>query len=52
MVRQMISDGIDTFIEIGPGKTLTSFIKQIDLEVAVYTVESVEGLNALKGVLV
>lgn len=52
MVRQMISDGIDTFIEIGPGKTLTSFIKQIDPEVAVYTVESVEGLNALKGVLV
>ena len=52
MVRQMINDGIDTFIEIGPGKTLTSFIKQIDPEVAVYTVESVEGLNALKGVLV
>ncbi len=52
MVKQMITDGIDTFIEIGPGKTLTSFVKQINPDVAVYTVESMEGLNALKGVLV
>lgn len=51
MVSQMILDGIDTFIEIGPGKTLTSFVKQINENVDVYTVETMEQLNQLKGVL-
>lgn len=39
MVTQMISDGVDTFIEIGPGKTLRSFIKSIDRTVTVKNVE-------------
>lgn len=30
MIRQMIDDGAESFIEIGPGKTLKSFIKAID----------------------
>ena len=33
IIRNMISDGVDTFIEIGPGKTLTNMIKKIDTEV-------------------
>lgn len=49
MIESMISDGVDTFIEMGPGKTLSSFVKQIEPNVAVFTVESMEGLNALKG---
>lgn len=52
MIKNMIQDGIDTFIEIGPGKTLSTFVKQISSDVAVYTVENMEGLLALKGVLV
>ncbi|QUC68277.1 ACP S-malonyltransferase [Aristaeella hokkaidonensis] len=30
IIRNMIADGIDTFIEIGPGKTLCNMIKRID----------------------
>ncbi|GAA0357739.1 ACP S-malonyltransferase [Alkalibacterium iburiense] len=39
MITQMIADGVDTFIEIGPGKTLRSFIKSIDRTVTVKNVE-------------
>ncbi|MCI8281912.1 MAG: ACP S-malonyltransferase [Lachnospiraceae bacterium] len=33
IIRNMIDDGVDTFIEIGPGKTLTSMMKRIDPKV-------------------
>ena len=33
----MIGTGIDTFIEIGPGRTLTNMIKKIDAEVKAMT---------------
>ena len=33
IIRNMISDGVDTFIEIGPGKTLTNMIKKISADV-------------------
>jgi [acyl-carrier-protein] S-malonyltransferase len=29
-IENMIADGFDTFIEVGPGKTLSSFIERID----------------------
>ncbi len=34
-----MSDGIDTFIEIGPGKTLTNMIKKIKPEVKAFSIE-------------
>lgn len=38
LIRNMISSGIDTFIEIGPGKTLTNMTKKIDSGVKAYSV--------------
>lgn len=38
LVQNMIAEGIDTFIEIGPGKTLTNMLRKISTEVKVYSV--------------
>lgn len=47
-VRNMIEMGADTFVEIGPGKTLAGFIKKIDKEVQVVNVGAFEDLAKLK----
>jgi len=47
-VQAMIADGVDRFVEIGPGKTLASFVKKISREVSVYNVEKWEDLKELK----
>ena len=44
-VERMIEDGVDTFIEIGPGKTLTGFLKKIDRTKKALNVEKVEDLE-------
>lgn len=38
LIRNMISSGIDTFVEIGPGKTLCGMIRKIDAAVTAYSV--------------
>lgn len=38
VVRNMIEDGVETFVEIGPGATLCNMIKKISGEVRTYTV--------------
>lgn len=47
-VETMLADGVDTFIEIGPGKTLAGFIKKIDREAKVINVSCVEDLEQIK----
>ena len=47
-VRKMIDGGVTTFIEIGPGKTLTAFIKKISPDAKVYNVEKWEDLEGLE----
>jgi [acyl-carrier-protein] S-malonyltransferase len=46
-IENMIADGVDTFIEIGPGKTLSAFVKKIDRSCKVMNVEKIEDLNKL-----
>lgn len=46
-VRHMIADGVDTFIEIGPGDTLSGMIKRIDANVRRYTTGSVEEMKKI-----
>lgn len=38
LIRNMIADGVDIFVEIGPGKTLTNMIKKISTEVRAVSV--------------
>lgn len=44
-VEKMIADGVDTFIEIGPGKTLTGFMKKIDRDVKCYNIDKVTDMD-------
>ena len=50
-VERMIADGVDTFIEIGPGKTLSGFMRKINKDMKVYNVEKVEDLEKLDALL-
>lgn len=44
-IRYMIAQGIDTIVEIGPGKVLSGFIKRIDKSIKTYVVEDVASLE-------
>ena len=46
-IAKMQEAGVTEFIEIGPGKVLSGFIKKIDKSADVRQVEDVESLNAL-----
>ncbi len=45
-IVRMINDGVDTFVEVGPGKALSGFVKKISKDVLVYNVEDMASLNA------
>ena len=45
IIRNMIRDGVDTFVEIGPGKVLSGFIKKIDRKLTVVNVEDLVSLE-------
>lgn len=47
IMERMLADGVDTFIEIGPGKTLSGFLRKTNRDVTIRNVETVEDLNKL-----
>jgi [acyl-carrier-protein] S-malonyltransferase len=44
-VRNMVARGIDTFIEVGPGKVLTGLIKRIEPSAKLFNVDNTASLN-------
>lgn len=44
-IRKMIAEGIDTFIEIGPGKTLSGFMRKIDRSVKMFRIGTMEEMK-------
>lgn len=50
-VERMAEDGVDMFIEIGPKKTLTGFLRKIAPEAKGYNIETVADLEKLAEVL-
>lgn len=51
-IEKLICDGVTTFVEIGPGRTLSGFMRKINSSVTVYNIQSVtdfkEVCNAIK----
>ncbi len=47
-IERMIADGVDTFVEIGPGKTLSGFMRKINKDMKVYNIEKTEDLEKIK----
>lgn len=45
IIRDMIERGVDTFVEIGPGKALSGFVKRIDRNVKVFRIEDMDTFN-------
>lgn len=52
-VERMIADGVDTFVEMGPGKTLSGFMRKISRDVTMYNIENMADyekvMSALRG---
>lgn len=46
-VNKLINDGVERFIEVGPGKTLVTFVKKIDRTKQTYNVEDMKSLEKL-----
>lgn len=50
-IEYMIADGVDTFIEIGPGKTLSGFMKKINPQVSMLHISTWEDVKAVEDVI-
>lgn len=50
-VETMLADGVDTFVEIGPGKTLSGFMRKITRDVTVLNIEKTEDLEKISSMV-
>lgn len=50
-VRRMVAEGVEVFLEVGPQKVLANLIKRIEPNVPCYNVESLEDIEAVKGII-
>ena len=48
IVENMVESGVDTFIEVGVGKTLTGLIKRINADVKAFKIETPADIAALE----
>ena len=46
-IERMIADGVEVFLELGPKKSLTGFMKKIDKTIPAYHVDKMSDLDAL-----
>lgn len=46
-VRRMIADGVETFIEVGPSRHITGFLKKIDRSLKIFNVEDAKSLGVV-----
>lgn len=44
-IKNLIELGVDTFVELGPSKTLSAFVKKVSKDVSVYNVEDLNSLE-------
>lgn len=44
-IENLLAEGFDTFVEVGPGKTLAGFVRKIDRNATIYSVSNVESFE-------
>lgn len=44
-IKNMVEDGVDTFVEIGPGRVLSGFVKKVDRKLKCMNVEDMKTLE-------
>ncbi len=50
-IETLLEQGVTTFIEMGPGKTLSGFVKKVNRSVNIINIEKVEDLEKLKEIV-
>ncbi len=48
IIKKLIQDGFDTFIEVGPGKALSNFVKKTNNAVDIFSVQDEKSFDSIK----